>query len=134
MKTKLVKSLAPDLSAMAISSRVLPSLEQLCSLPDGTVTLDLVSNTAKLSDGQSLELLITAELSDWLRERLAQAAIPVERLEAAKIDLSYGSHRIPTNRSKIVAFDLGATANVLAADRVSTGTAEGMQWYKREAA
>ena len=85
--------------------------------------------------GQEMTLKpITTELSDWLLKQLGVAGVPVAKLEGATVTLSYRTDRLPTDRSKIVVFDLEATTSVLAAERFSFGTAEGTQWHTRNAA
>ena len=134
VKAKAIRDLASSMARMAVSGRIADSLEALCSLSDGTLNIDLVAGSSPLIEGREVEMPIGPRLTHWFGERLAALEIPPASIEAATLELSHSTQRIPTDRSKIVAFDLEAVVCIASGGRRLVGEARGMQWHKRDAA
>ena len=130
MKIKAIRGIANSLSQMCVSHRIDTSLERLADLPDGTVEVDLLKRTCCRSGSGTLELPIVEQFAAWLLTRMEHAGLSLESLEQATIILNY-SNRVPTDRSRILLFDLECTSQLGIEGRVVEGHAKSGVWYHR---
>ena len=86
--------------------------ELIAALPDGTIALDLINETAHHSEEGIQQFWITGELAAWLRHRLAVHHIPAAEIKAANLIVSYSTNRVKTNRKKVVSFDFSCRSYI----------------------
>ena|SRR5579864_2847105 len=107
-------------------------LEILIPLPDGVLTIDLVSGIAQHANGDVVKLALVAHLVDWLKERLAKAGLDSVDLTKAELVISIRTDRVPTDRKKLVPFEFSSTANLAIDTTVcSSKPAFALLWYDR---
>lgn len=105
MRRKVLQDIANTLCQMVVGWRMGDDYERMAELPDGTLSFDLVAGTVHHSSGESPKLWIAGELSVWLKHRLSVENVELSKLTAAKLDVSYRTDRIRTDRKKMVSFD-----------------------------
>lgn len=115
---------------MVVASRLSSDLELLSSFPDGTVTIDLLNGTTAHSSGRVLSLNVANDLCSWLEERLVQNGGSLGALSRAELMVSIKTDRVPTNRERIVPFDLECTSILSAGKKIYEGRAKKLVWYK----
>jgi hypothetical protein len=77
-----------------------------------------------------VSLPIVEDLLSWLKARMSQVGGSVEALEKAMLTLNY-ANRVPTDRKRIVLFDLECIAQLGIGERVFEGHADNAVWYQR---
>lgn len=127
--------LARTLAHLAAAWRDYGDLETLASLPDGTVTVDVLAGTAGHDSAGPVTLRLAAELRNALAERLARKAIDPGEIEAAELALRFATGAIPTDRARIVHFDFDLEARLRAAGKEHRAVRrEDHVWHDREPA
>lgn len=105
MRRKVLQDIANTLCQMVVGWRMGDDYERMAELPDGTLFFDLTAEAVRHSSGENPELWITGELSAWLKNRLNAERVEYSKLVAAKLEVTYKTDRIKTNRKKVVSFD-----------------------------
>ena len=132
MRRKALQDIANTLCQMLVGWRMGSDLEVLADLPDGAIDFDLLGETAVHSAVGPINLGVTGELSSWLRKRLNSLAIPMEAIAGAKLQASFRTDRVATNRKKIVSFDWACESALLTDEREYRGQlAEKHTWHSR---
>jgi hypothetical protein len=131
MKIKVLQSAANSLCQMCCSAHIASSLELLADIPGNTLKIDLLADSCMHPQRGDLELPLTKDFSAWLAERFKAIEVPLTFLQQALISLQYKTDRVPTDRSRIVLFDLECTSKISVKDRVFMGHASDAIWYNR---
>jgi hypothetical protein len=105
MRRKVLQDIANTLCQMVVGWRMGDDYEHMAQLPDGTLSFDLLEEKASHSCGEYPKLWITGELSAWLKNRLAVERVESSKLAVAKLEVTYKTDRIKTDRKKIISFD-----------------------------
>ena len=79
-------------------------LDRLAGVPDGTVSLDLMSGRCEHDLAGPLSLEVAATLRDWFVSELGPRHIDPTRIEAARVEVKYDTNAIATDRQHIVHF------------------------------
>lgn len=134
MKRKSLQDVANTLPHMLVGWRMAAEdLERLSDLPDGTLRIDLLRETAEHSEAGSLALHVVTELSAWLRDRLATLEIPLTELARANVDAEIRTDRIATDRKRIVSFDFTCQSRVATLQKTYEATLkERHVWHRRQ--
>lgn len=104
MRRKILQDLANTLCQMVVGWRMGEDIERIASLPDGTLSLDLLNGAASHSSGTTPELWIVGELEAWLRGRLASADIDPSQLIAATLTVQHKKEGSRTSQKRHIAF------------------------------
>lgn len=129
LKHREFQALADTLCQMAVSSRLDSDLEQLCQLPDGRLSIDLVRNSSSHSVSGPLSLRIVADLHTWIAQRLL---VSDEHLIAAQIEIVYRTDAVPTDHNRIVMFDLESNSTIGTEMHSWRGKSQkGALWHRR---
>ncbi len=131
IKLKPLKADATAVCQMATSERICGSFEVLADLPDGDLSLNLVTGDCVHSGIGSLQLPIGPELASWFRGRLANLQIPGDDIESAALAITYSTDRVPTERERILLVDLEAKSQIIIAGRSYQGAARNSVWCHR---
>jgi hypothetical protein len=131
MKIKIFRSIANSLCQICCSARIDESLEHLADLPDGVVKIDLLLESCNHTKSGDLMLPIVADIKHWLLDRLEQARISFEVLQDASISLTYKTDRIPTDRSRLLLFELECASHFVVGARIIEGNYKNVLWHKR---
>jgi hypothetical protein len=132
MGRKILQDVANTLPQMLVARMPLDDLEILALLPDGTLSLDLLSRAAHHSSGGVIELKVVEELAGWLKMRLIKNRISASNLSKAELVAVIKTDQIPTDRSRIIAFDFSVACAVgLLEERVRSAVGSGRIWHDR---
>ncbi|HKP95680.1 MAG TPA: hypothetical protein VJ385_07975 [Fibrobacteria bacterium] len=133
MHAKDLNLLARILPHMAARWRLPRDLETLAALPDGRISIDVLSGAGRHAGAGPVELALARELKAGLEDQLARKGIPAAHLLEATVTLDTDTTRVKTDRNRIVHFDFRIAARI----RTEAGTFEGSQdeehvWHVRE--
>jgi hypothetical protein len=122
MKRKILQDFANTLCAMFVGWRLGDDYEVLAALPDGTLLLELLGESAFHSSGINVNLWITGELSAWLKHRLEVHGIPIGAIINVSLRVQHKTDRIQTDRKKLVSFDFQCSSTIQTAEKTYSGT------------
>ena len=131
MKIKVVRSIVNSLSQMCCSARINTTLELLSDLPDGTVEVDLQGASCRHSGIGDLKLPLVEDFRTWLVLGLEDAGLSLGLLQQAQLSLQYCTNRVPTDRTRILLFDLHARCQIKLQNRLIEGHSVSALWYHR---
>ncbi len=107
-------------------------LEVLADLPDGTLTVDVLSGSAVHSVNGPMSLHIAGELQAWLQHRLAESRIDRSEIERAVVMAAIRTDRKATDRKRVISFDFAVDSTIATAEREYRATlCEAHQWHSR---
>ncbi len=133
-KLKELAGCAHNLCQLVVGSGLEDSLDALGEFPDGGVVLDLLGRSATHGEAGELPGSIGAEAFGWFESRLLRLEIPQRALEEGIVELSYRTDRVPTERSRLLLFELEAKARIVAGGRQFCAEFNNVHWHKRLAA
>jgi hypothetical protein len=134
VRRKILQDFANTLCQMLVGWRMGDDLEALAALPDGTLTIDVLSGTACHSSEAVLELHVTDELQAWLLHRLTASRIEPSAVCHAVVMADIRTDRIATNRKRIISFDFAVEAVIRTSEREYRGELhEVHKWHTRVA-
>jgi hypothetical protein len=134
LNRKIFQEFANTLCHMLVGWRMWEDLEILAGLPDGTLTVDVLSGTSTQTHSGNIDLHIAKELQAWLVFRLEQLQIPISALHTVQVVANIRTDRIPTIRASVVSFDFSIDSIIKTADRSYNGKLiETHRWYNRVA-
>ena len=132
MPRKVFQDFANTLPQMLVGWRMGEDLETLANLPDGTLSIDVLSGTASHSAVPQLSLHVAKEMQAWLESRMAAFGIPSEALDAAVVIAHIRTDRVATDRKRIVSFDFDCESTLTSGLRKYVGVlAEKHVWHRR---
>jgi hypothetical protein len=122
-----------DTMPHVIAGRMDPNdFEALADLPDGVLTVDLLTAEARHSSGSTPKLHVVTDLVAWLDDRLAAARFARSSLTQVELAIAISTKRVVTDRARIIPFDLVCTATFATEERTFTSKpATSLRWYKR---
>ena len=104
--------LAKALPHIAARWRLWSDLELLASLPDGTVAIDALDGMSRHSVTGVIPLRLGEELKAGLTDQLARRGVAAEEVSAATVSMVVETGAVPTDRARIVHFDLRISARL----------------------
>lgn len=129
---KKLAGFANNLSAMIVSASASELYEELMDLPDGTVTIDLLSCSGLLNDKTALKTAYLRELRDWLLKKISEDDIKPDEITKAMITLRIDSSTVPCDRKHTVHYLATATTIIDARGRhFEQSVPETHVWHKR---
>jgi hypothetical protein len=116
---------------MFVGWRMAEDLEILAELPDGTLEIDVLTETVRHSSGSPPRLHVAGELAAWLGNRLGEARLSLTKLTKAHLMVVIHTERSATARKRLIAFDFACTCTVIGYDRTYVGNlVETHTWIK----
>jgi hypothetical protein len=113
------------------TERMYSDLEILAGQPDGVLTINLLKGTFEHSTATVAELKAARELSAWMVSRLNDFKIPTSSIDAAELNVEIWTNRIPTDRNRIVSFDLRIKSSLISEGRTFERTVEKHVYHHR---
>ena len=104
MRRKILQDLANTVCQMVVGWRVGEDVDRIASLPDGTLSFDLLNGTADHSSGTKPELRIAGALEAWLKSRLVSENIDPSQLIAATLTVQHKTGRNKSSRKRALSF------------------------------
>lgn len=132
MVSKILRDIANTMPHMIGGRMRDDDFEALAVLPDGVLTIDLLSGTSRHSGGKVLTLPVVAELATWLTTRLDAAKMKPTDVVKAELVIAIRTDRVPVDRARIIPFDLACSGTFATASRTYTSKpTASVQWYYR---
>ena len=130
MRRKVLQDYANTFCQMLVGWRMGEDLETLSALPDGELSINVLSGEATHSVVGSLKLWVAEEIQAWFKHRLEVSGIPAGEIQLASISAQINTGRIATNRKKVVSFDFTVTSQIETSDATYSGKLkETHQWH-----
>ncbi|SRR5213593_2029130 len=133
MKIKVLRSIANSLCQMCCSARINTSLERIAGLPDGTLKIDLLLGSCVHSTAGDLQVPMVEDFRAWLSSQMEQSRLSFDVFRSVLLSLQYKTDRVPTDRKRILLFELESASQFVLANQVIEGHATNVLWYQREA-
>ena len=131
MKRKVLQSFTQNLSEMVVGYKLsISDLEKISDLSDGTILMNLINKTASFGDGV-LSLEIVPVLRDWLSSQLSNEGLNLNDIKSCVVTVEFKTDRLPTDKSKIVAFDFYNRCILSTDEKEYVGSASVSKMYKR---
>ena len=132
MGRKILQDIANTLSEMFVGWRMAEDLEKLSKLPDGVLTVNLLTPQASHSSEGSIDLHVVDELQLWAIQRLEREGIRFGDLDEVKLDIGIKTGRIATDRKNIISFDFECACRVVGSGRsYESKLSEAHHWHHR---
>ena len=132
MRRKVLQDHANTFCQMLVGWRMGDDLDALAELPDGILSVNVLTGQAVHSVTGALHLGIAGELKAWFGNRLETCGIPTAEIRAAEVSATIGTERIPTNHKKIVSFDFSVKSRIETSDAEYSGELQEMHhWHSR---
>jgi hypothetical protein len=129
MSKRAIRDVANTLPHMLGSRISNEDFEMLAALPDGTLTIDLLAATAHHDADADLKLSVVATLAAWLKDRLASRF--TTDVVGAVIVVVIRTDRVPTDRARIIPFEMYCTATVSTSGwTYSSPRVFRLEWYE----
>jgi hypothetical protein len=132
VRRKIIQDLANTLCQMLVGWRMTEDLEILAALPDGTLSIDVLSGTVSHDVAGDIQLYIGGELQSWLSHRFRVYLIPLQAVLAAMVTAQIRTDLLVTNRQRIVSFDFSIRSLITTNECSYIGQLQGVhRWYTR---
>jgi hypothetical protein len=118
---KILQDVANTLPQMFVGWRMVEDLETLAELPDGTLEIDVLTETVRHSSGLTPRLHIAGELAAWLRNRLDEARLSPTEITKAHLAVVICTERIVKARKRLILLDFACTCTVTGYGRTYVG-------------
>lgn len=105
MRSKRLNHYVDVACKMFVGWRMGDDLEILSELPDGTITIDLLTGEATHSIEGPVQLHIAKEIQAWLQQQSKKENVDITKIEAGALDVDIDTGTIPTNKEKVVFFN-----------------------------
>jgi len=134
MAQNVLKDVANTLPHMIMGERTgYADLETLANLPDGRLTVDLLTCQAVHSHGDPVTLEIFPRLSGWLADRLGMRKLGLADLTSAELILVWRTDTMKTDRTRVILFDWVSQCTIVTqGGKSATGQTGGRTWYDRD--
>ncbi len=134
MRRKRLQHFADVLCHMFVGWRMYDDLERLAGLPNGRLSLDLLSMKAKHSIWGDLNLHITEEMNSWLIHQCEKDGLDFAKLLQASLEVDITSQKIVTKRKWVIDFSFDCHSTIKTDEKVySSRLAEAHTWHRRAA-
>jgi hypothetical protein len=117
---------------MLVGWRMGEDLETLAQLPDGELTVNVLTGEATHSSCGEFSLWVAREIQAWFNHRLEISGIPTSEIYAALVTAKINTGRIATNRKKMVSFNFNVESRIETSSTLYSGKLEEThQWHQR---
>ena len=132
MRRKRLNHYADVVCKMFVGWRMGDDLEVMSELPDGTITLNLLTGDAKHSIVGGLDLHIAKEIQAWLQQQSEKEGVDVSQLKSATLEVDVDTGKVATNKKKVVMFSFECRSNIETDETSYQATVKDMhQWHTR---
>ena len=132
MRRKRLNHYADVVCKMFMGWRMCDDLEILADLPNGQLSIDLLSCTATHDANGSVNLHIAEEIQAWLKSQCEKESIPFEQLSKADLLVELDTSQVKTDKKKVVCFSFDCRS-VIATDEheYRAEAKETHKWHNR---
>ncbi|WP_404418677.1 hypothetical protein [Marinospirillum sp.] len=132
MRRKRLNHYADVVCKMFVGWRMGDDMEALSDLPDGTISINLLTGDAVHSEVGLLDLHIAKEIQAWLQQQGAKEGVDIEKLKSATLEVDVDTNKVATNKKKVLLFSFSCRSNL----KTDTATYQGAltdeyHWYTR---
>lgn len=134
MRRKRLNHYADVVCRMFVGWRMGDDLEALSDLPNGTISLNLLTGVATHSISGQIDLHIAKEIHAWLQQQSAKEGIDISQLVTATLEIDVDTSKVATNKKKIVMFNFECRSNIQTPETTYHATLkEAHKWHTRVA-
>ncbi|MBT3201724.1 MAG: hypothetical protein HN350_17620 [Phycisphaerales bacterium] len=132
MRRKRLNHYADAVCKMFMGWRMQDDLEILAELPNGRLTIDLLSCGAVHDSEGAVDLHIADEIQAWLEAECEKEAILFDQLDRAELVVDIDTSRVKTDKKRIVCFAFECKSVIETDEHQYFATAkETHKWYNR---
>jgi hypothetical protein len=117
MGHKVLQDHANVFCQMFVGWRMAEDLDTFASLPDGMLTIDVLTGTCFHDTVGIVDTFIAHEIAAWFHERLLQHHIPTNNIESATLHAALAKVVPPQDRNRGVQFNWRCSSEIKAHDR-----------------
>lgn len=115
MRRKRLNHYADIVCKMFMGWRMSEDLEILAEIPDGQLTIDLLSGQSTHDAKGAIQLHIADEIRAWLKLECEKESIPFNQLSTAELVVDLDTSQVKTDKKRIVCFSF-VCRSVIATD------------------
>jgi hypothetical protein len=105
-------------------------VDALAALPDGTLSIDVLTGSAAHSVNGAVTLYIAGELHAWLLHRLSEASIDRSAIKRAVLTAAIRTDRVATKRKRVISFEFVVDSTIVTSGREYRGNlCETHEWH-----
>jgi len=117
---------------MFVGWRMGNDLEVMSELPDGTMSLNLLTGEAHHSIAGQIDLHIAKEIQVWLEQQGEKEGVDISQLESATLDVDVDTGKVATNRKKVIMFNFKCRSTLKTDEATYQATLKDIhQWHTR---
>lgn len=117
---------------MFVGWRMGDDLELMSDLPDGTVTINLITGEATHSINGPIDLHISKEIQVWLKQQSEKEGVDISQLESGTLEVDVDTGKVTTNKKKVVMFNFECRSSLITSDATYQANIKDMhQWHTR---
>jgi hypothetical protein len=118
---------------MFVGWRMGDDLKVMSELPDGTISVNLLTGEANHSLAGSLSLHIAKEIQAWLQQQSKKENIDISQLETATLEVDVDTGKVATNKKKVIMFTFECRSLIKTSDATyQTTVRDTHQWHTRK--
>ena len=107
-------------------------LEVLSEIPDGTITVDLLTGKDHHSIVCELNLHVSKEITVWLIHQSGKEGINWAKMETASLVVTVDTEKIKTNKKQVVMFNFECKATLCTSEACyEAALIENVKWHTR---
>lgn len=134
MRRKRLNHYADVVCKMFVGWRMADDLEKLSDLPNGTISLNLLTGVANHSVSGPIDLHVAKEIRAWLQQQSVKEGIDISQLITATLEIDVDTSKVGTNKNKVVMFNFGCRSNIQTSETTYHATLkEAHKWHTRVA-
>lgn len=132
MRRKRLNHYADIVCKMFVGWRMADDLETMAELPDGIISIDLLSGHAVHSVFGSIDLNIAKEIQAWRGKQCAKEKIGLSDLASATLNVDVKTDKVATDKKKVIMFVFDCRSSIKTSDSVyESCLSEVHKWHSR---
>ena len=132
MRRKRLNHYADVTCKMFVGWRMGEDLEALSELPDGTITIDLLTGKDNHSIVGELNLHVSKEITAWLLYQSSKEGIDWTKMVSASLVVAIDTGKVATNKKKVVMFNFECKAKLCTSEACyEASLVETAKWHTR---
>lgn len=117
---------------MFVGWRMGDDLEVLSELPDGKITVNLLTGNAYHFEVGEIDLWIPKELQAWLQDQSKKEGVDIGGIESAILEVDIDKNKVATNKKKVVMFHFDCNSLFTTSEACYSGALKEVhKWHSR---
>ena len=132
MRRKRLNHYANVVCNMFVGWRMGDDLEVLSELPDGKITVNLLTGNAYHFEVGEIDLWIPKELQAWLQDQSKKEGVDIGGIESAILEVDIDKNKVATNKKKVVMFHFDCNSLFTTSEACYSGALKEVhKWHSR---